>query len=153
MSLSPWGLTPRASVDAACRQRGTAYVVSRCVDILRGGEIDEDTLVALAGPSAEAVLRGEAGGLAGYWPKVWAARGLLYAWDESAAAAATALLAGTLDASWRVREMCAKVVARHRVEDALAAMTVLTSDPNARVRRAADRALIRLFEAEGSDEE
>jgi hypothetical protein len=40
--------------------------------------------------------------------------------------------------------MALKVVARHRIEDALAVVAELQEDPAARVRAAAARALIRL---------
>src|SRR2546427_1718627 len=33
------------------------------------------------------LLSGQAGGKTGYWPRVWAARGLLHAWDNRATAA------------------------------------------------------------------
>jgi hypothetical protein len=142
---SQWGLTPRQSVEGECARRGTRDVVTHCVAILSGEGIDEEILLALAGPGAAVVLRGGAGGVTGYWPKVWAMRGLLYAWDESAVAA---VVGSVKDESWRVREMCAKVVARHRVDDALEVMNGLTNDPVLRVRRAAHRALVRLVEVD-----
>jgi hypothetical protein len=119
--------------------------VANCVAILKGDKVDEATLVALAGPAATQVLRGGAGGVNGYWPRVWALRGLLYAWDESAVAV---VVNSASDGSWRVREMCAKAVARHRVDDALEVMAVLTDDPVLRVRQAAHRALVRLVEVD-----
>jgi len=100
---------------------------------------------SVEGPGAAVVLRGGAGDVTGYWPRVWAMRGLLYAWDESAVAA---VVGSVKDESWRVREMCAKVVARHCVDDALEAMNGLTHDPVLRVRRAAHRALVRLVEVD-----
>jgi hypothetical protein len=138
---SQWGMTPRQSIEVECARRGTHEVVTRCVAILSGEEIDEETLLALAGPAAAVVLRGGEGGVTGYWPRVWAMRGLLYAWDESAIAV---VVSSVHDESWRVREMGAKVVARHRVDDALEEMVTLASDPVLRVHRAANRALIRL---------
>jgi hypothetical protein len=44
--------------------------------------------------------------------------------------------------------MSAKVVARRRVGDALEAMVALGHDPVLRVRRAADRAIVRVVESE-----
>jgi hypothetical protein len=143
--VSEWGMTPRQSIEGACAQRGTRDVVAHCVAMLRGDGADEAMLLVLAGPAAAQVLRGAAGGLRGYWPRVWAMRGLLYAWDEGATAV---VVKAVTDESWRVREMCAKVVARHRVDDALEAMAGLTNDPVLRVRQSAHRALVRLVEVD-----
>jgi hypothetical protein len=133
-----WGITPRDSVMTECRMRGTADVVSGCVDLLAGGEADDALLLALGGPHAELVLHGRAGGRQGYWPRVWAARALLYAWD---AMALPAVIAATADTAWRVREMAAKVIAHQCLGDALEAVARLRSDPVARVRTAAERAV------------
>ena len=142
---SEWGMTPRQSIEVECARRGARDVVAQCVAILRSEEVHEATLRVLAGPGAAQVLRGGAGGVSGYWPRVWAMRGLLYAWDESAI---TVVVDSASDGSWRVREMCAKVVARHRVDDALEAMAGLSNDPVLRVRQAAHRALVRLVEVD-----
>jgi hypothetical protein len=48
------------------------------------------------------------------------------------------------DDSWRVREMSARVVAKHLVSAATAVVAELRDDPVPRVRYAAERALIRL---------
>ena len=94
----------------------------------------------LGGPAAEQVLDGRAGGplVTGHWPRVWAARGLLYAWDEPAT---TVIVGATSDETWRVREMAAKVIAKHRIGDALDAVVMLRDDPVPRVRAAAERAI------------
>jgi HEAT repeat protein len=84
------------------------------------------------------VLDGNAGGRDGYWPRVWGARGLLHAWDP---AATEAVIVATHDEAWRVREMAAKVIARHRAGDALNAVAALRTDPVPRVRAAAARAV------------
>jgi HEAT repeats len=136
-------MTPRESVEEECRRTGTKNVVARCVDILSGGEADEETLQALAGPASIPILEGGEGGLSGYWPRVWAMRGLIYAWNESAT---SVVIAGASDESWRVREMSARVVARHQVSDAIEEMLTLRDDDVARVREAAERALMRLAE-------
>jgi hypothetical protein len=143
MISSRWGVTPRESIEAECRREGTKNVVQRCVAILSGDTPDEATLHALAGPGATTVLEGGEGGVTGYWPRVWAMRGLLYAWNDSATAV---VLAGASDESWRVREMSARVVARHQLSDAIEEMVGLRDDENARVREAAERALVRLAE-------
>lgn len=139
--VSEWGLTPRQSIEIECQRRSEKLVAEDCVAILEDRGIDEATLLVLAGPAAAAVLAGEWGGLGGYWPRVWALRGLLYAWDPGAV---DAVIKGASDSHWRVREMAAKVVARRRLDDGLEAMVLLADDDVARVREAAARALIRL---------
>jgi len=73
-----------------------------------------------------------------YFPRVWATRALLYAWDADVA---PAVIGGLKDPAWRVREMCAKVVRLRRIRQATTALERLQSDPVARVREAATRAL------------
>jgi hypothetical protein len=137
-----WLLTPRQSVAAECERRGRAAVVAGCIGLLQGRQdADDALLIALAGPAAQAVLDGSAGGRQGYWPRVWAARGLLYAWDGRATAV---IIQATADDAWRVREMAAKVVARHRAGDAFPAVSRLRTDPVQRVRAAAQRAVVLL---------
>jgi hypothetical protein len=96
-----------------------------CIDLLEGREVDDGLVGALGGAAADYVLGGHEGGKEGYWPRVWAARGLLYAWDDRAIAA---IIRATADDAWRVREMAAKVVARYRIDDALNAMVDLQGD-------------------------
>jgi hypothetical protein len=119
-------------------------VVSGCLELLAGGAADPDFLLALAGPGAEQVISGREGGLGGYWPRVWAARGLLYAWDDRAT---PSVVEGTRDEAWRVREMALKVIARHELGEAIDAVAALQDDPVARVRAAAERALVILTSA------
>jgi hypothetical protein len=109
--------------------------------------VDDGLILALGGQSAEYVLAGNEGGREGYWPKVWAARGLLHAWDD---AATIAIVHATRDGSWRVREMAAKVVARNRVADAREAIAELRGDEVARVSAAAERALVNLTASSGA---
>jgi len=87
-------------------------------------------------PSAENVLEGRDGGIDVYWPRVWAARGLLHVWDD---VATDAIITATTHAAWRVREMSAKVIARHHVGSAIDAVVILLDDENARVRASAAR--------------
>lgn len=79
------------------------------------------------------------------WLRVWGARGLLWAWDESATSATGSALH---DPAWRVREMAAKVAAKHRVGDVLDALEALRQDPNPRVRQAAERGIVRIVAAD-----
>ena len=63
---------------------------------------------------------------------------LLHHWDPAATAA---IIGAAHDQAWRVREMAAKVVARHQVGDALDAVAALRTDEVERVRTAAGRAV------------
>src|SRR5258708_24448732 len=132
-----WGISPRQSVEAECQKRGLAAVVAGCVDLLDGRDADDALVVALGGPGAELVLSGREGGKSGYWPRVWAARGLLYAWADGPR---PALARATTDDSWRVREMAAKGIAPHQVAHALTAGAGLMNDPGPPARAAAGRA-------------
>jgi HEAT repeat protein len=88
------------------------------------------------------------GGAAGpdYWLRVWALRGLLWLSDD---VATVSVVASFTDECWRVREMAAKVVARHLLDVALPSVVSLQQDPVRRVRRAADRAIARLATRRG----
>jgi len=138
-------MTPRQSIQAECARRGQPALVAGCVALLeRRGGVDDGLIVALSGQVAEYVLSGREGGRDGYWPRVWAARGLLHAFQPQATAA---IITATSDEAWRVREMAAKVVARYRVGDALDAVAALRDDPVPRVRAAASRAVTMLTAA------
>ncbi len=109
-----------------------------CIAMLEANDFDEELALALGGPAANQVLAGREGGRDGYWPRVWAARALLYVWDG---AAEPAVVHATTDTSWRVREMAAKVIGHHRLEGAFSAAVCLQDDPVARVSAAALRAI------------
>jgi hypothetical protein len=131
-------ITPRERIEAECRRRGTDHVVAHCLDLLAGHDVGDAFLLVLGGPHAATVLNGYDGGKQGYWPRVWAMRGLLYAWDDTAS---DAVIAATGDPAWRVREMAAKVIARRGLGAALRAVAALRVDPVERVRTAAERAV------------
>ena len=86
-------------------------------------------------------MDGKESGGPDYWLRVWAARGLLWAWDDSAR---PAVLRALDDESWRVREMAVKVLARHAVVEAVEPEARLRRDQSKRVRVAAERALVSL---------
>jgi len=132
--------TPQQRIGAEIHRHGPGPLAAACVALLRGRpqEVSDALLIVLGGESARTVLDGDAGGLSGYWPRVWAARTLLHAWDP---AAAGVLTEATHDEAWRVREMAAKVIARHQLGDALDAVIMLRDDPVERVRAAATRAV------------
>ena len=136
-------MTPRQSVEAECARVGWSGVVALCVALLGGQEVDPAFLLVIGGPGARNVLDGREGGVTGYWPRTWALRALLYAWDEQAS---DAVLAATTDEHWRVREMATKVIARHQLDEGLEAVGLLCEDPVPRVRAAAASAQRRLTE-------
>lgn len=133
-------MTPRESIEQECARRGKGAVVAGCIELLAGGDADAELILALGGPPARWVITGEPSGPP-YWLRVWATRGLLWAWDD---VAFQSLNAALNDDAWRVREMALKVVARHRLEDTLTTVAELQEDPSARVRAAASRALMRI---------
>ena len=116
-------------------------MLQACVDLLAGRDVDPALVRVLGGPHADRYLDDP---VHAYWLRVWGARGLLWNWDPSAVPAVQAALT---DEAWRVREMGAKVVARHLVGEALPALGELVHDPVPRVRAAASRALRRLTDA------
>lgn len=133
-------MTPRERVRQECVTRGKHAVVAGCIELLRGRDVDAELILALGGPPARWVVTGEPSGPS-YWLRVWAARGLLWAWDDAALVAVTEAMN---DEAWRVREMALKVVARHKLEATLPTVVDLQHDPVARVRSAATRALMRI---------
>jgi hypothetical protein len=132
---SHWGTTPRESVEQECSRRGVDAVVSGCLDVLGGKPADPDLILALGGPPADWVRTGAKPG-PDYWLRVWAARGLLYAWNDSARAGVLRALG---DDAWRVREMALRVVARYHLHEAIVHVEGLRDDPSARVRARASR--------------
>jgi HEAT repeat protein len=136
--------TPRQRVEAECARRGAAALVSGCVDLVAGADADPGLILALGGEHARRLLDDGPREDQRYWLRVWALRGLLWVCD---ARAVPAVRAGLGDPAWRVREMAAKVVARHRLGDLLSASAELRSDPVPRVRAAASRAVAALTRA------
>jgi hypothetical protein len=133
-------VTPRLRITAERDKRGAGPLTAGCVALLedRPDAVSDALIIALGGESAVYILDGGAGGRNGYWPRVWAARGLLHAWDPAATAA---IIGAASDEAWRVREMAAKVIAGHRVGDAFDAVAARRTDPVERVRAAAARAV------------
>lgn len=86
---------------AGVRASGKDAFVAGCIELLEGRDADANLIVALGGPPAQWALTGEPGGPP-YWLRVWAARGLLWVWDD---AALPSLMAALDDEAWRVREM------------------------------------------------
>jgi HEAT repeat protein len=137
-------MTPRQSVEQECTRRGEPEVVAACLVLLAGGDVDRAFIFAVGGPGGDFVFGPHPRGDQRYWLRVWGARALLYAWDDSARDAVIAALA---DEHWRVREMAAKVVAKRKLGDALPVVAGLREDPVPRVRAAAARATVVLTAA------
>jgi hypothetical protein len=136
-------LTPREQIRAECARRGKDAVLQDCLALL-DGSTDPGLTRSLAGRGSAKFFDGQQHDDT-YWFRVWALRGLLWSWD----ARATGHVVRALDdEQWRVREMAAKVVARHLVGEATTAVAARRDDPVPRVRRAAERALVRLTEAD-----
>lgn len=137
--------TPRDRVAQACHRLGTTVFIDRCLNLLAGGDEDPSFVTTLGGPHAMRLLdRGLPAGQE-YWLRVWAARGLLWAGPGGRSEVLRVALG---DEAWRVREMTCKVVARHRVGELLDDVAGLESDETPRVRRAAERAIVRIVEGQ-----
>jgi hypothetical protein len=137
------GLSPRERIRSECPRRGKDAVLEDCLALL-DGSTDPELTRSLAGRGAAKFFDGQQHDDT-YWFRVWALRGLLWSWDDRATGHVVRALD---DEAWRVREMAAKVVARHLVGEATAAVAARRDDPVPRVRRAAERALARLTEAD-----
>lgn len=122
----------RALVEA----RGLDWSVDRCVETITGRAVDADLIVATGGALGELVVSGRAGGVEGYWPRVWALRAFLYAWTDRAA---PAVLTALGDQAWRAREMALKVAVKRGVAVPDATRRLALKDPVPRVRHAAAR--------------
>lgn len=144
-SLSRMGVeaTPRDRVAQACGRLGTRVFIARCVDLLSGGDEDPSFVTTLGGLHAARLLDRGLPADQEYWLRVWAARGLLWAGPGDRS---EVLRLALRDESWRVREMTCKVVARHRVGELLDDVARLESDEIPRVRRAAERAKVRIVD-------
>lgn len=126
--------TPASRVADAITALGEDAVVERAVALLAGYNVGEEFLIVAGGSHAQGLLDG-APPL--YWPEVWGARVLLYAWNDTAV---DAVLAGLQNQAWRVREMCCRVAATRQLP-AVDYLRELLTDDTARVRAAAARAL------------
>ena len=120
---------------------GERAVVDVCVDLMTGAPREQhvDELPYLTGHAWEpgdAVLDGSS--WKDYWLRTWGARGLLYVWHESAAAA---VVAGLGDEDWRPAEMCLKVATRRAVGGAGDGAAALAAHELPRVRAQAMRTL------------
>ena len=136
--------TPRLSIEAEAGRRGKPALVAGCIALLNREPVDDALVMALGVQAGMSVL--DSGPQSQYWLRVWAARGLLWVWDP---VALPAIVAALEDEHWRVREMAAKVVARHLLGEAFEAVSGMSDDPVPRVVEAAARA-VRVLIASGS---
>lgn len=132
------------------RRYGSQLICQWCAELITGRiaatDPDHPALDMLGGGSYLRRIR--SGVSPDYWVRVWAARALLYVWDDCVA---PAVITGLADEHWRVREMCAKVCRLRDLGTAGDALARLVPDETARVRVAAIRALARVGEAEHAD--
>lgn len=126
--------------------------MQRCASLLRlrpGDDVVGDGLelaMVLGGrPEPGWLAGGKPPGAHAYWARVWAARALLYAWDD---AAADAVVGALDDEQWRVRELAAKVVRLRELAVAVDRLVDRTGDTVPRVRVAVARALAVVGEGE-----
>ena len=141
VALAP---SPRLAILVALT--GADAVVDASCSLLLGADPADPLLPHLSwwGGASEVALSASGLDLA-YWPRVWGARGLLHVYRSRGAAA---VLVGLRDPSWRVREMCVKVVRAHEIGAAAGELARLCSDEVTRVRVAAVRGLAVVGEAE-----
>lgn len=132
---------------------GAEAVARWCAGLLAGTARPDDPALPplgwFGGGAASLLQRGDLEtSVNAYWVRVWAARGLLHGWDESAAdIAVPAVKAALRDDAWRVREMAAKVVRRWQLSEAARAVAARRDDDVPRVRAAAERAVAALAAA------
>ena len=140
----PLDVGPAERITLAVERFGETDVVERAIALLGGFNVGEEFLLYAGGTHAQGIIDG-APPL--YWPEVWGARTLLFAWNDTAR---DAVVAGLVNQAWRVREMSAKVVATRALAEA-EHLRPLLADTNARVRTAAARALAEVGEAIDGD--
>lgn len=129
-------LAPGPRVKVLALEEGSRAVALWCAVLLQGGDPTDAVLWLGGRHAAEEVVPP--------WPRVWAARALLYVWDDLAT---EAVIAALTHEAWRVREMAAKVV-RLRELPGAHLLAALVLDPLPRVRVAGLRALAVVGEAE-----
>lgn len=134
---------PADWVADACADLGTDAVVAWCVGLLTGQPVDDaPSLDRIGGPGAADLVAGyeTTPGKPDYWPRVWAARALRYAWHDGPGVH-RAVLAALHDPAWRVREHAAALAREHELGETAGALRGLLTDEVPRVRAAAATAL------------
>ncbi|GAA1152035.1 hypothetical protein [Ornithinicoccus hortensis] len=139
----PAGAHPRVLLAAAAAAFGEDAVVDWCCRLVGERERPDDPDLRWLGGSED---------WPGYWCRVWGCRGLLYVWPPGEAGRGrTVDVVGQAlrDEHWRVREMGLKVARARVLADLTGTVARLREDPNARVRAAAERALVALAAVDG----
>ena len=163
---------PRDLLALLAEHLGESGAAGLCADLLAADDPHDHaaTVLFLGGPAGRSLLE-DGTSWKEWWARVWAARGLLYVWDDTAG---PVVLTRLDDDAWRVAEMCLKVSVRRELpcgdaaarlaahdlprvrataaralggcgdSEHLAAVRRLLADPDPDVRRAAARALERL---------
>jgi HEAT repeats len=129
---------PRDLVALLVDDLGVAGAAGLCADLLAADDPHDHaaTVLYLGGPAGRSLLD-DGTSWKEWWARVWAARGLLYVWDD---AAGPVVLDRLGDDAWRVAEMCLKVSARRELPCGDAAARLCAHDLP-RVRATAARAL------------
>src|SRR4029453_16420029 len=99
-------VSPRERVAALVRERGEERVAAYCAGLLDGDDpmLDEEALFRLGGAHARDGLDPDS---LDYWPRVWAARALLYVWSPKVT---PSLVRALGDSAWRVAENAMRVM-------------------------------------------
>ena len=126
--------SPRELVGALSVCWGDARVAEYCADLLEGADPMgcPEALLYIGGRGAAGLLgRDDRQEVLRYWPRVWAARALRYAWSPSAV---PALVAALDDEAWRVAEQAMKVMTKYEVGEGVEAALAWVDHPLPRVR-------------------
>jgi hypothetical protein len=143
--------SPRELVGALSACWGDARVAEYCADLLEGADPMgcPEALLYLGGRGATGLLgpddRQEA---LRYWPRVWAARALRYAWSPSVV---PALVTALDDEAWRVAEQAMKVMTKYEVGEGVDAALAWVDHPLPRVRATVLRLVAAVGESEHVD--
>jgi HEAT repeat protein len=129
---------PRDLLALLAGHLGESLAAGLCADLLAADDPHDHaaTVLFLGGPAGRSLLE-DGTSWKEWWARVWAARGLLYVWDD---AAGPVVLDRLDDDAWRVAEMCLKVSVRHGLPCGDAAVRLGAHDLP-RVRATAARAL------------
>ncbi len=143
--------SPRELVGALSVCWGDARVAEYCADLLEGADPMgcPEALLYIGGRGAAGLLGpGDRRQALRYWPRVWAARALRYAWSPSAV---PALVAALDDEAWRVAEQAMKVMTKYEVGEGVEAALAWVDHPLPRVRATVLRLVAAVGESEHVD--
>jgi hypothetical protein len=139
---------PSELVAALSARWGNDRVARYCAGLLQGDDplLCREALLFIGGRGAVGLTGlGDGREALRYWPRVWAARALRYAWSPTAV---PALVTALDDESWRVAEQSMKVMARYEVGEGVDAALRWVDHPLPRVRATTLRLLGAVGESE-----